>query len=270
MVLGDFVPVNSRKCEVGTRPRLFGHLWLWSVTFDDVDSSLIARRRKALLSAERSEARMRRSGASKDMKAMVVVGHPSAGSFNYAIADTIRRTWTVMGCDVAFHDLVEEGFEPLLTAAEARGAPSSDQLVRTHIAQLQACDLLAVVHPNCWGAPPAIVKGWIDRVFAPNAAYAFAKGDDQGDKPVGLLKAKVALVINTGNTPPEREESDFGDPLDRMWRDCILSYCGVKHVIRSLFGVVATSSVDERDRWLAETATLASDAVVRASEDAGL
>lgn len=198
------------------------------------------------------------------MKALVVVGHPAPGSFNRSIAEAIRETWSVAGCDVRFHDLVEEAFDPRLTAGEARGEASADPLVRTHISELKSSDLLAIVHPNCWGAPPALMKGWIDRVFAPDAAYGFAKGVDQGDAPVGLLTTKVALVINTGNTPVQRERDVFGDPLERMWRDCILSYCGVRHVTRSLFGVIATSSDDERRRWLAEAASLANEAVERA------
>ena len=67
------------------------------------------------------------------------------------------------------------------------------------------------------------MKGWIDRVFALDAAYGFIKGSDQGDVPVGLLATKAALVINTGNTPLEREREAFGDPLERMWRDCMTS-----------------------------------------------
>jgi NAD(P)H dehydrogenase (quinone) len=198
------------------------------------------------------------------MKALVVVGHPAPGSFCRAIADRIRETWSAAGCEVRFHDLVEEGFDPRLTAAEARGQATADPLVRRHIDELRGSDLLAVVHPNCWGAPPAIVKGWIDRVFAPDAAYGFIKGVDQGDVPVGLLATKVALVINTGNTPLDREREAFGDPLERMWRDCILTYCGVGEVMRALFGVVATSSEDERHRWLMEAATLAEKAAALA------
>jgi NAD(P)H dehydrogenase (quinone) len=195
------------------------------------------------------------------VKALVVVGHPAPGSFCRAIADTIRPRWSAAGCEVRFHDLVEEGFDPRLTAAEARGQASTDPLVLRHIAELRDSDLLAVVHPNCWGAPPAIMKGWIDRVFALDAAYGFIKGVDQGDAPVGLLATKLALVINTGNTPLEREHEAFGDPLERMWRDCVLRYCGVRDVIRTLIGVIATSSEDERRRWLAEVAALADKAV---------
>jgi NAD(P)H dehydrogenase (quinone) len=198
------------------------------------------------------------------MKSLVVVGHPAPGSFNRALADTVRAAWQAAGCDVRFHDLVEEKFDPCLSAAEARGQASTDPLVRTHIAELRASDLLAVVHPNCWGAPPAIVKGWIDRVFAPDAAYGFEKGVDQGDEPVGLLTTKAALVLNTGNTPVDRERAMFGDPLETMWRVGILGYCGVRHVERRLFGVVATSSAEERRGWLAEACRLADEAVALA------
>ena len=102
-----------------------------------------------------------------------------------------------------------------------------------------------------------MMKGWIDRIFAPEAAYSFPKGADQGDKPIGLLKARAALVLNTGNTRRAREQSDFGDPLDRMWRKCILEYCGVRRVDRALFGVVATSSAEERLSWVNEAGALA-------------
>lgn len=193
------------------------------------------------------------------MKALVVVSHPSPESFNHALADAVRRKWASLGCDVAFHDLYLERFQPLLTAEEARGAPSFDPLVRTHIAQLQESDLLAVVHPNCWGAPPAMMKGWIDRVFAPEAAYTFAKGTNQKDESIGLLKMRAALVLNTGNTVLEREQNHFGDPLDRIWRRCILNFCGVQEVSRALFGVVATSSPDQRAAWLQQAQVMAAD-----------
>jgi hypothetical protein len=60
--------------------------------------------------------------------------------------------------------------------------------------------------------PLTIMKGWMDRVFAPGAAYAFEKGADTGDEPIGLVRTWSALVINTGNTPAAREQSVFGDP----------------------------------------------------------
>jgi NAD(P)H dehydrogenase (quinone) len=191
------------------------------------------------------------------VKALVVVCHPAAYSFNHALAEAVRAAWTSAGCDVVFHDLYAEGFDPLLSASEARGTSTADKTVAAHIAELRACDLLAVIHPNCWGAPPAMMKGWIDRVFAPEVAYTFAKGVDSGDDPIGLLRTRAALILNTGNTPAEREKNHFGDPLDHIWRRCILEFCGVKHVSRALFGVVATSSRDERRAWLEQAGKMA-------------
>ena len=189
------------------------------------------------------------------MKALVVVCHPAADSFNHALAEAVRAAWTSAGCDIVFHDLYAEGFDPLLSASEARGASTADETVAAHIAELRACDLLAVIHPNCWGAPPAMMKGWIDRVFAPEAAYTFAKSDS--GEAIGLLRMRAALILNTGNTEAEREMNHFGDPLDRIWRRCILEFCGVKQVNRALFGVVATSSRDDRQAWLEQAGTMA-------------
>jgi NAD(P)H dehydrogenase (quinone) len=198
------------------------------------------------------------------MKALIVLGHPAPGSFNHALAETIRQTWEGAGCDVTFHDLAADGFDPRMTASEAREGATKDPIIQRHIADLCTADLLAVVHPNTWGAPPAIMKGWIDRVFAENAAYGFEKGADQGSAPVGLLKIKSALVINTGNTPLDRERDHFHDPLDAIWRTCILGFCGVPHITRRLFGVIATSTDADRKAWLAQTAALANHCVTEA------
>jgi hypothetical protein len=66
----------------------------------------------------------------------------------------------------------------------------------------------------------------------------------------------TALVLNTSNTPSAREQAVFGDPLERIWVDCILGLCGVKKVVRRMFGVVCTSTPDERTAWLAEVGAL--------------
>jgi NAD(P)H dehydrogenase (quinone) len=172
----------------------------------------------------------------------------------------------VAGADAELVDLHADGFDPRLTTDEARGHPTRDPLVARYIAALREADLLAVVHPNCWGSPPALMKGWMDRTFAPGAAHAFAKGVDAGDAPAGLLRARAALVRNTSNTTAEREASHFDDPLERIWSDCLLGYCGVPRIERRVFRVVATSTAHERADWLAvvENADALDDQQLRA------
>ncbi|MFA5254836.1 MAG: flavodoxin family protein, partial [Methanoregula sp.] len=94
------------------------------------------------------------------------------------------------------------------------------------------------------------------RVIRPGLAYRFREGDNGDGIPEGLLAAKAALVFNTANTPLAREREVFGDPLERLWRDCIFSFCGVPFVHRRMFAVVVTSTAAERAGWLAEAAAL--------------
>ena len=105
-------------------------------------------------------------------------------------------------------------------------------------------------HPNWWGQPPAILKGWVDRVVRPGVAYEFREDDSGEGVPVGLLKAKSAVVFNTSNTYPERELAAFGDPLETIWRNCIFGLCGVGDFHRTTYGVAVTSTPAQRAFWL--------------------
>ena len=109
------------------------------------------------------------------------------------------------------------------------------------------------MHPNWWGQPPAILKGWIDRVLRQGVAYEFPEGCDESGVPGGLLKARSAVVFNTSNTPPEREKAVFGDPLELLWRNCVFQFCGVDTVVRRMFCTVAGSTAQQRaagsPRW---------------------
>ncbi len=169
----------------------------------------------------------------------------------------IRCTPTVITS--VFHDLCREAFDPLLPAAEIPQNGPVPESIRQHCAELQSADGIVIVHPNWWGQPPAILKGWIDRVIRPGVAYRFLEGDSGEGVPVGLLKARTALVLNTSNTPDERERKVFGDPLQALWEKCIFALCGVPTVHRRMFNVIATSSPDQRSEWLAQVRHLTAE-----------
>ncbi|MBN1811307.1 MAG: NAD(P)H-dependent oxidoreductase, partial [Anaerolineae bacterium] len=108
--------------------------------------------------------------------------------------------------------------------------------------------------PNWWGQPPAILKGWIDRVLRPGVAYEFEEGDSGEGVPVGLLKAKTALVFNTSNTPERREVEVFGDPLEGLWKTCVFDLCGVRTFYRKMYRVIVISTPEQRQAWLEDVA----------------
>jgi NAD(P)H dehydrogenase (quinone) len=186
------------------------------------------------------------------MRISVILAHPTAGSFNHAMALKAVKGLKRNGHDVFFHDLYKEHFDPLLTGMEIPQGAALPPEIERHCFEIAEADGIVIVHPNWWGQPPAILKGWIDRVIRPGIAYEFLEGDEGEGVPKGLLKARAALVFNTSNTPAEREQSVFGDPLESLWKNCIFGLCGVENVYRKMFCIVVTSSAGERTRWLEE------------------
>jgi putative NADPH-quinone reductase len=186
------------------------------------------------------------------MKVLVILGHPKKGSFNHAIANTVVETLLNNGHEVFFHDLYEEKFDPIISSQEIPKGASLEKATEKHCNEVSNADGIVIVHPNWWGQPPAILKGWIDRVLRPGVAYEFKEGDSGEGIPIGLLKAETALVFNTANTPRERELQIFGDPLEVLWKDCIFEFCGVRNFYRKMFGVMVTSKLEERQAWLKE------------------
>ncbi len=184
------------------------------------------------------------------MSISVILAHPDPRSFNHAIAQAVVSELEAGGHPVSFHDLYAEAFDPVLPAGEIPADASLPAVVAAHCREIASAAGIVVVHPNWWGQPPAILKGWVDRVVRPGAAYKFEEGDDGEGVPAGLLKAKAACVFNTSNTPPEREARVFGDPLETLWKNCIFGLCGVDNFYRETFSVVVTSSAAQRRQWL--------------------
>jgi NAD(P)H dehydrogenase (quinone) len=187
------------------------------------------------------------------MKISVILAHPDKNSFNHAIAKTVVETLTTNGYQVYYHDLYDEKFDPLLFHPEFLEDAELPNEIRLYCDEISSADGIVIVHPNWWGQPPAILKGWIDRVLRPGVAYQFLDGDSGEGIPIGLLKAKVALVFNTSNTSAEREVKVFGDPLERLWKACILEFCGVKTFDRRMYRIVIISTEEQRQAWLNET-----------------
>ena len=186
------------------------------------------------------------------MKVLVIIGHQQQGSFNHAIAQTVVEELRAAGHEVVYHDLYAERFDPILPAHEIPNDAEIDPVVRRHCDEVLAADGYVIVHPNWWGMPPAILKGWIDRVLRMEIAYRFVANDKGEGVPVGLLKARAAVVFNTANTPGDREKDWFGDPLEILWKKCVFDLCGVKNVQRRTFTVVITSTPEQRAGWLKE------------------
>ena len=180
------------------------------------------------------------------MNALVIIGHQRQGSFCHAIAETAVDTLTEGGHEVVFHDLYAEAFDPILHQEEIPKTAILPPIIRQHCEELVAADGIVVVHPNWWGQPPAILKGWIDRVVRQGLAYDFG----EKGKVIGFLKGKRALVLTTSNTPREAEIELYGDPLENLWKNCIWGFCGLGDFRRRNFESIVVSTPEQREGWL--------------------
>lgn len=185
------------------------------------------------------------------MRVLVILGHPRQGSFCHAIATTAVETLRQAGHSVVYHDLYAEGFNPLLPADQIpKDAQLPPEILR-QCEELRQAGGYVIVHPNWWGQPPAILKGWVDRVVRQGVAYDFTA---EGVK--GLLAGKRALVFTTSNTPRDDELRLYGDPLENLWKNCIFGFCGVTIFRRRNFEPIITSTHEQRVAWLEEVKLL--------------
>ncbi len=186
------------------------------------------------------------------MQCSVILAHPAPASFNHAIARTAVARLSGAGHAVVFHDLYAENFDPIMEAAELPKEAILPPEIERHCEEIGQADGIIIVHPNWWSQPPAILKGWVDRALRPGRAYNFVTSETGEGKPVGLLRAKGALVITTANTPQEKEVELFGDPLATFWQKCVFGLCGVANFHRLVFSPVIVSSNEQRRQWLLE------------------
>ncbi|MGV6847405.1 MAG: NAD(P)H-dependent oxidoreductase [Marinibacterium sp.] len=112
-------------------------------------------------------------------RALVLYAHPCAESFNAAVHDTVVETLKARNWDVDDCDLNAEGFSPVLTEAERRGyheEPANIAPVREYVDRVRAAEALILVFPVWNFGYPAILKGFLDRVFLPGVSFRLENG----------------------------------------------------------------------------------------------
>ena len=186
------------------------------------------------------------------MNVSLLLAHPNPASFNHAIAQTTVEALKAHGHAVWFHELYAEQFDPVITVGELARDAQLPPAIEQHCQEIDQADGIVFIHPNWWSQPPAILRGWTDRVLRAGRAYTFVPDGQGGAKPVGLLKARIGMVFNTANTPQEKEVELYGDPLETLWRKVVFGLCGVTDVHRRNFTPVILSTPEQRRAWLEE------------------
>ena len=120
----------------------------------------------------------RRRSAPPPRRVLVIFCHPCTEGFIPAALDQVEVGLRASGAEVRLHDLYREGFVPELSAQEHRThvEPGVAAELQEHADDLRWCDTLVLVYPTWWSGQPAMLKGWIDRVWASGVAWELPEG----------------------------------------------------------------------------------------------
>lgn len=168
------------------------------------------------------------------MKCLLVLAHPVDGSLNAALARAAADEITRAGHDLRVRNLYEAGFPPALTTAERQSyyGHFDRSAVIAETDELQWAEALILVFPTWWFGPPAILKGWFDRVWAPGLAYDHAP--DMGAIRPRLLQLRQTLVVTTLGSPWWVDWFVLGRPVRKVLKRAILGLCAPKSGFRYL------------------------------------
>lgn len=179
-------------------------------------------------------------------KIAIINGHPNKDSYNFGITEAYRLGAVEAGAKVKEIVIRDLNFNPNLQFGYQKRMELEPDLLKAWEI-IQWADHLVWVHPVWWGGFPALMKGFIDRLFLPGMAYQYRKNSVWWDK---LLKGKTAHIITTLDQPGWYYRLFFGRPSVNQLRKSILEYCGVKPVKVTYIGIIRNSKDEQRAQWL--------------------
>lgn len=163
------------------------------------------------------------------MNCLVVLAHPLTGSLNRHFADAAVAELTASGHKVTLLDLYLSEFDPRLTSVE-RSSYYSERFdagaLNMHAALLREAELLVLVFPTWWFGLPAMLKGWVDRVFSPG--IAFDHGADFGPIRPLLYKLRLVVAITTLGSPWWVDRLVMRRPVRRILKWGVFKACAPK------------------------------------------
>ncbi len=182
------------------------------------------------------------------MAICTVLAHPDKSSMSCQIFHELSSILESRGVIVFRQDLYAEGFDPVMPLDEIRRRMSLDPLVSRYAREVSGSSGIAVIHPDWWSAPPAILKGWVDRVLRPGTAYDEFRefpGDEAEFIPRLTGKRTAAAVVS--------HRSSVSEVFSHFWNESVFGWCGADDF--KLFHLGDSGERDDglRGEWKRET-----------------
>jgi NAD(P)H dehydrogenase (quinone) len=166
--------------------------------------------------------------------ALVVMAHPAVASLTRSVTEAVVEELAALGHTTQLADLAAEGFDPVFGAADhaayALGEPKPED-VRKEQLRVDRADHLILVFPVYWWAMPALLKGWIDRVFV--SGWAFEEDADKG-LVKKLSRLKVHLIALGGANSATYVKHGYGQAMQTQIDQGIFDFCGAPVITSEL------------------------------------
>ncbi len=179
-------------------------------------------------------------------RTLIIMGHPDSESYCGALANYYASGVQQAGAPLRRIDLGALAFDPVLHKGYKEVQPLEPGLQRAQ-ADITWAQHLVFVYPLWWGSMPALLKGFLDRVFVPGFGFQF-----HGDESLmwdGLLKGRSARLIITSDGPPLILRLLYQSPGIHMMKGMTLEFCGVRPVRVSQIGSVKLATRARKLKW---------------------
>jgi len=199
------------------------------------------------------------------MKHLIIYTHPNRDSFNNAIMRTLSERLLSLDQDVRVRDLYAMKFDPVIKQSDydmlAHGEVPDDVVQEQEF--IGWADIIYLICPIFWAGLPAMMKGYIERVFSQGFAYRLA---EQGLE--GLLGGKKAVIINTtGGSLKAYQASGMLESIKQTIDGGIFRFCNMKVISHKFFLNVPFSTEIERSRILEDIQDIARDTCYIRAQD---
>jgi len=186
------------------------------------------------------------------MNILIINGHPDKESYNWALADAYKKGAIASGAEVKEIRIVELDFNPNLQYGYRKRTTLEPDLLAAQ-EQIKWAHHLVWVYPVWWGAVPAIMKGFLDRVLLPGFAFKKREGSVWWDK---YLTGKTSRIICTMDQPTWFYRYLNGQPSHMAMKRLTLKFIGIKKVRITSIGPLRLSKPAFRNKWLKKVEAL--------------
>lgn len=177
---------------------------------------------------------------------LIINGHPNKVSINFALAEAYYKGAVNAGANVSLINIADLTFNPNLQFGYQQRMELEPDLISS-LEKIKAANHLVWVHPVWWGGLPALMKGFIDRLFLPGIAFKYRENSVWWDK---LFKGKTARIITTLDQPSWYYRIFFGRPSVNQLKKSVLQFCGINPVKVTYVGIVKKSTEKQREKWI--------------------